>query len=78
MLLINIKQRIVQKSTISVHELPYEFLKILSISRQKFYCLILATVAVDINAETLKENGVLLSQFAENVIEARFLRNITG
>ena len=78
LLLINIKQRIVQKSTISVHELPYEFLKILSISRQNFYCLILATVAVDINAETLKENGVLLSQFAENVIEARFLRNITG
>ena len=26
----------------------------------------------------LKENGILLSQFARNVVEARFLRNIVG
>ena len=28
--------------------------------------------------ETSKENGVLLSQFAQNVVEARFLRSMTG
>ena len=78
MLLINIKQRSVQQSTISAHELPYELLRILSIFRGKFYCLSLATVAVDINVETLKENGILLSQFAQNVLETRFLRDITG
>ena len=54
LLLINIKQRSVQQSTISAHELPYEFLRILSIFRGKFYCLSLATVAVDINVKTLK------------------------
>ena len=43
-----------------------------------FYCLSLSTVAVDINEKTLKENGILLSQIAPNVVEARFLRNITG
>ena len=59
-------------------KLPYEFLRILSIFSGKFYCLSLATIAVDINAKTLKEYGILLSQFAQNVVEARFLRNITG
>ena len=53
-------------------------LKILSIFRENFYCLSLAIVAVDINVETLKGNGILLSQFAQNVAEAHFLRNITG
>ena len=28
--------------------------------------------------ETLKGNAILLSQFAQNVAEAHFLRNITG
>ena len=28
--------------------------------------------------KTLKRNGILLSQFAQNVVEARFLRNVTG
>ena len=28
--------------------------------------------------KTLKENGILLPKFAQNVIEARFLRNIIG
>ena len=51
---------------------PYEFLRTLSIFRGKFYCLSLATVAVDINVETLKGNGILLSQFAQNVVEALF------
>ena len=45
--------------------------------RGKLYCLSLATVAVDINVKTLNKNGILLSQFAQNVVEARFLRNIT-
>ena len=40
------------------------FLRILSIFRGKFYSLSLATVAVDINVETLKKNEILLSQFA--------------
>ena len=66
LLLIKIKQRSVQQSNFSPHELPYEFLKILSIFRGNFYCLNLATVAVDINVETLKGNGILLSQFAQN------------
>ena len=35
-------------------KLPYEFLRIPSIFRGKFYCLSLATVAVDINVKTLK------------------------
>ena len=78
LLLINIKQLSVQQSTISAHELPYEFLQILSIFRGKFYSLSLATVAVDINVETLKDNGILLSQFAQNVVEPRFLRNTIG
>ena len=59
-------------------KLLYEFLRKLSIFRGKFYCLSLTTVAVDINVKSLKENGILLSQFAQNVVEARFLRNITG
>ena len=29
-----------------------------------------ATVAVDINVKTLKKNGILLTQFAQNVVEA--------
>ena len=78
LLLINIKQRSVQQSISSANELPYEFLRILSVFRENFYCLSLATVAVDINVETFKGNGIPLSQFAENVVEARFLRNITG
>ena len=78
LLLINIKQSSVQESTISAHELPYEFLRLLSIFRGKFYCLTLATVAVYINVETLKENGILSSQLAQNIVEACFLRNITG
>ena len=77
LLLINLKQRSVQQSTISAHELPYEFLRILSIFRENFYCLSLATVAVD-TVETLKGYGILLSQFAHNIVEAHFLRNITG
>ena len=48
----------------------------MSIFRGTFYCLILATAAVGINAKTLKENGILLSQFAKSVVESRFLRNI--
>ena len=78
LLLVNIKQRSVQQSTISADELPYEFLRTLSIFRRKFYCLCPATVAVDINVETLKENGILLSQFVQNAVKARFLRNIKG
>ena len=68
LLLINIKPRSVQQSNFSPHELPYEFLRILSIFRGNFYCLNLATVAVDINVKTLKGNGILLSQFAQNVM----------
>ena len=64
LLLIKIKPISVQQSNFSPHELPYEFLKILSIFRGNFYCLNLATVAVDINVKTLKGNGILLSQFA--------------
>ena len=78
LLLINIKQRSVQQSTISAHELPYEFLKTLRIFRGSSYCHSLATVAVDMNVKTLKGNGILLSQFAQNTAEVRFLRNITG
>ena len=48
----NIKQRIVQQSIISAHELPYEFLAIPSIFKGNFYFLSLATVAVDIDVET--------------------------
>ena len=50
----------------------------LSVFRGTFYCISFAIVAVDINVETLKGNGILLSQFAQNIVEARFLRNITG
>ena len=78
LLLINIKQRRVKKSTISAHELPYESLRILSIFRGKFFYLSPETVAVDVNVETLKENGILLTQFAQNVVEVCFRRNITG
>ena len=72
MLLINLKQKSFQQSTISAYELPYEFLRILSIFRGNFCSLSLATVAVDVNVETLKGNGILLSQFAQNIVEARF------
>ena len=68
LLLINIKQRGFQQSNFSAHELPYEFLRVLSIFRGNFYCLSPATVAVDINVKTLKGNGILLSQFAQNVM----------
>ena len=78
LLLINVKQRSVQQSTISAHELPYEFLRILSIFRGNFYCLRLAIVAVDIRMETLKRNRIFSSQLAQNVVEASFLRNIKG
>ena len=43
-----------------------------------FYCLSLSTLAVGSNVETLKENGILLLQFAQKVVKARFLRNVTG
>ena len=36
----------------SAHELSCEFLRIVSIFRGKFNCLSLATVAVDVSAET--------------------------
>ena len=49
----------------------------LSIFRE-IYCRSLAIVAVGINAETLKRNEILLSQFVLNVVEAPFLRIITG
>ena len=79
LLLINVKQRSVQQSIISAHELPYEFLRMLSIFRGNIYCLSIAVIAVDINVETLKRNGILLSQlFAQNVLETRFLKNRTG
>ena len=72
LLLIDIKQRSVQQSTISAYELPYGFLTILSIVRGTLYFFSLATVVVDINVETLKQNGILLSQFDQNIVEARF------
>ena len=78
LLLINIKERRAQQSVVSAHELYYEFWRILSIFRGKFYCLNLANVAVDINMENLKNNGIPLSQFAQNVVETRFLISITG
>ena len=78
LLLINIKQRSAHQSTISAHELHYEFLRILSIFRGNFYWHSLPTVVVDINVETLKGNGIMLSQFAQNTVEARFSGNVTG
>ena len=77
LLLINAKQGSVQQSIISAHEVPYKFLRMLSIFRE-IYRRSLAIVAVGINAETLKRNGILLSQFVLNVVEAPFLRIITG
>ena len=59
-------------------KLPCELLRKLSIFRGKFYCFSLTTVAVDINVKTLNENGIPLSQLTQNVVEALFLRNITG
>ena len=51
----------------------------LSIFRGNIYCLSVAIIAVDINVETLKRNGILLSQlFAQKVVETRFLINKTG
>ena len=78
LLLINRKQGSLQQSTVSANELENEFIRILSIFRGTFYCLSLATVAVDISEENLKENGILLSKFDQNIVEARFLRNVTG
>ena len=66
------KQRNVQQSTIFAHELPKEILRILSIFRRNLHCLSLATVAVDMNSKTLKENEILFSQFAQNFVEVRF------
>ena len=62
----------VQQSTIYAHELSIYFLRILSIFRGKFCCLRLATAAVDTDVEPLKKNGILLSQFAQNVVEVSF------
>ena len=45
---------------------------------RKVLLLSLTNAAVDINAKTLKENGILLSKFAQDVVEARILRNIAG
>ena len=67
------RQRSVQQSTIYAHELSCYILRTLSIFRGKLYCLRLATAAaVDVNVEPLKENGILLSQFAQNVAEVSF------
>ena len=68
----NIQQRSAQQSTIYARELSYYFLRIMSIFRGKLYYLRLATAALDINMEPLKENGILLSQFARNVVEVSF------
>ena len=68
----NIQQRSAQQCTIYAHELSYHFLRILSIFRGKLYCVRLATTALDINVEPLKESGILLSQFAQNVVEVSF------
>ena len=54
------------------HEISNDFLRKLSIFRGKLYCCHLATTAVDINVETLKENGTLLLQFTQNVVEVSF------
>ena len=62
--------------SISAHELPYEFLRILSIFGESFYCLSPVIVAVRFNVETLKRNGILFSQFAQNIVEARFFKQI--
>ena len=56
----------------------HDILRILSIFRGKFFYLSPKTPAVDINVQTLKENGILLSQFAQIVVEVCFRRNITG
>ena len=72
MLPFNIRQRSVQQSTIYAHELFYYILRTLSIFRGKLYCLRLATAAVDVSVGPLKENGILLSQFAQNVAEVSF------
>ena len=56
----------------------YVILFLRSIFRGNSCCLSLVTVAVDIIVETLKVNRILFSQFAQNIVEARFLRNITG
>ena len=44
------------------------------ISHYIYYFLVRLTVAVDINVETLKDNGILLPQFAQNLVEAFFLK----
>ena len=49
----NIKQRSVQQSTISAHELSYDFLRIRSIFKGKMYCLSLVAVSVAVNVEAL-------------------------
>ena len=47
----NIKQRSVQQSTISAHELSYDLLRIWNIFKITLYCLSLAAVNVAINVE---------------------------
>ena len=47
----NIKQRSVQQSTISAHELSYDLLRIRNIFKITLYCLSLAAVTVAINVE---------------------------
>ena len=49
----NIKQRSVQQSTISAHELSYDLLRIWNIFKITLYCLSLAAVNVAINVEAL-------------------------
>ena len=52
--------------------ISYDVLRKLSMFRRELYCVHFAIVAVYMNVETLKENGILLSQFAQNVVEVFF------
>ena len=45
---------------------------------EHFQRKVLLSSSRNINVETIKENGIMLSQYAQNVVEARFLRNIAG
>ena len=67
LLLINIKQRSVQQSTISAHEYW-------AFSEEIFIVFVSQLLLL----KTLKKNGILLSQFAQNVVEALFLSNIAN
>ena len=44
----------------------------MNIFRGELYCRGLANVVVDMNVEILKEIGILLPQFAQNVVEICF------